>query len=193
MSELEPLVALGPPTITRPVAYHFRFTHWGWAIFTLNDSTCEFSIQSDWGCYGYRWHPGGLSMRTLTQFIAGCDAGYLIGKLQLGTQSKALEAELDSDATRRQVRESICAARREKILSTAAARLLWECADDWYRSDFEYAACPLELDRFLGYLPEYIRHRPSGWYRVLHDHLLPFFCKYLREHVLEQKGREDRV
>lgn len=62
----------------------------GWALATINDDTCELTIQSDWGNWSYRWHAAGMAMRadgrreTLTEFIADrnedyCD--YLADKL----------------------------------------------------------------------------------------------------------------
>jgi len=57
-------------TISTATAYSFRFANGGWAIFTVNDSTGELSIQSDWGEWAHRWHIGHLGSPTLTKFIA---------------------------------------------------------------------------------------------------------------------------
>lgn len=183
----EPLTLRAPPSITRPTAYHFRFAVEGWAIFTLNDETCEFTVQSDWGVYGYRWHQAGLGKPTLTEFIATAGADYLVGKLQLGTQSTNLADVVDGDGTLREVRREICEQHLEGRVTRGEARDLWELADDWYAADFEYAACDVELSAFLGYLPQYVKKRNTGWYLVLRDQLLPFFCAWLRENVVAKQ------
>lgn len=183
----EPFTLRAPPSITRPTAYHFRFAREGWAIFTLNDETCEFSIQSDWGCYGCRWHQNGLGKRTLTEFIATAGSHYLIGKLQLGTQSKNLDDIVDVDATLRAVRQEICEQRRGGGITRAEARDLWELADDWMGTDFDYAACDVELAAFLEHAPQYVKKQPTGWCLVLRDQLLPFFCGWLRENVVKRE------
>ena len=183
----EPFALRGPPSITRPTAYSFRFKREGWAIFTLNDETCEFSIQSDWGVYGYRWHQGGLPSRTLTEFVATAGPDYLIGKLQLGTQSTNLEDVVDSDATLRVVRKEIREQRLDGRITKSEARELWNSADEWNDAGFDYAACGPDLSEFLEHLPQYIRHKHTGWYMVLHDELLPFFCEWLRKNVVTKE------
>src|SRR3954468_12887558 len=99
MAMTEPFTLREPPSTTRPTAYHFRFKAEGWAIFTINDETCEFSIQSDWGVYGYRWLQGGFGERTLTEFIAKTSPDYIVNKLQIGTCSVNLDDVIDEIAT----------------------------------------------------------------------------------------------
>lgn len=90
-SHVKPFAFTGATTAT---AYHFRTNeHGGWAICTVNDSTCELTVQSDWGNWSYRWGGGKSGFgsvgkgdderaRTLTEFIADRTAAdYLADKL----------------------------------------------------------------------------------------------------------------
>lgn len=190
----ERLALRSPVQVTRPTAYHFVFAGSGWAIFTLNDETCEFGIQSDWGVYGYRWHQSGLGKRTLTEFVAAGSYDYLVNKLQLGTQTTNLKDVLDEDRTLSRLREEICRARREGGCDRERARELWDEVDEWRSTDFETACCPEELSGFLGGQPwEYLHFGPSGWSIVLRDVLLPFFCSWLRENVLTKQAEVSNV
>lgn len=57
----------------------------GWAICTINNSTGELHIQSDWGNWQYRWStdPRNLGCANLTEFMATRDAvDYVANKLQ---------------------------------------------------------------------------------------------------------------
>ncbi len=183
----EPFTLRAPPSITRPTAYHFRFAVEGWAIFTLNDETCEFTVQSDWGVYGFRWSQCGLGERTLTEFIATANPDYLLSKLQLGTRSKELEDVIDCDATLAVVQEEIASQFRDGRITGRQESAYRDSADEWNDNDFDFAACDSELEEFLGYLPEYIRMKPTGWYLVLRDQLLPFFSAWLRENVVAKQ------
>lgn len=75
-----------PPRISTAKAYSFRCPDgFGeWAICTVNDATGELHVQSDWGCWAYRWGNTFGGGKNLTQFIADRDphaSHYLADKL----------------------------------------------------------------------------------------------------------------
>jgi hypothetical protein len=197
----EQLTQRGDVSITRPAAYHFRFDGFGggWAIFTVNDETGEFTVQSDWGVYGYRWHTPDLPTKNLTRFLASKgksqhDCDYITSKLQLGTRSHELEEVVDLKATRKALRYAIGDDYSDGALTKERVPELLDEIDSWESDGFVHGSAPDELvDHFSDHreLFECIRHKPSGWYRVLTYHLLPFFCRWLRENVVEKREVAD--
>lgn len=169
-------------TTSTAKSYRWVFND-GWLIVTINDETCELNIQSDWGNYGYRWSPGGWGTdESFTGFVARMYPDYMLGKFQLGTQSKNLEDVIDTDATLKKLRKQICSDRRSKDLTDAEARELWEQADAWEREDFYIPYCPYELGEYLGESPHYyIVEKNSGWYEVFREELIPLFQAHLKE------------
>lgn len=191
-------------TTTTANAYSFRFK-WGWAIFTINESTGEVAICSDWGSYSHRWHVGALGERadgsrvTLTEFLAGCCSrdrdDYVVRKLKLDSQSKCLEDVFDREATLQGVRKCVREYRREQRLTRDEARELWHEALAWVDHEYgcTFESCPDQLCRFLnGTIDaayEYIERKPSVRFVFLRDQLLPFFGKWLRDNVVNQPAK----
>jgi hypothetical protein len=167
-----------------------------WFIATINDSTCELLITSDYGNYAHRW-PNAFGGRTLTEFLASkgreqYDCDYIVNKLRTSTRSKELDEVVDDAATRTEVAGRIIKARREQELSMRSARSLWDDMESWIGDDCNMEALSSELAEFLGGQHEAwgcIRHKPSGWYLVLRDELLPFFCRWLRENVVNKAAK----
>lgn len=190
---VDELTLRGEVSITRPTAYHFRFDGFGggWAIFTVNDETGEFTVQSDWGVYGFRWHPPHLPTSNLTLFLAGKgkeehDCCYITNKLQLGTQSRELDDVVDREATRKALRYAIGDDYSDGVLTKERVPELLEEIDSWEGNDFDYGSVPSELvDHFDCHVSlfDYVKHKHSGRYKVLTYELLPFFCRWLREHI----------
>ena len=110
--------------VSTAVAFHFRTNeHGGWAICTVNDSTCELNVQSDWGNWSYRW-AGGKSgfgsvgegenarARTLTEFISDRSCGnYLADKLWGGGYGGRV---FDAEETVKDLRKMLCAQRLDQ-------------------------------------------------------------------------------
>jgi hypothetical protein len=171
-------------------SYHFRFEEtFGWAIFTVNDSTGELNIQSDWGDWAHRWGGAGLGGKTISQAIASwTDAHYLCDKLHYGKDRD----QFDGVETRKGLRERILEKRREMDISKEAARELWDETEhhiDFDTPDTFMNSISREMDQFLdGMAYEYIRRSPTYGWEILLRQLLPLFIDTLRkEQGLEPK------
>lgn len=92
------------------VTFHFRPIEdmFGWALCTVNNTTGELAVQSDWGNWAHRWnvehlgHVGSDGRRaTLLEFIAERDEGhcdYLARKLASSAEIEQFE-QFDADDT----------------------------------------------------------------------------------------------
>ena len=107
----------------------------GWALCTVNDSTGELSICSDWGSWSYRWHVAHLGTSgdrplTLTEFIAGRSSGaheYLADKLT--SEDRAKREAFSPEKTVASLREYIRQRRRDEPdgkMDAAMARQLYD-------------------------------------------------------------------
>ena len=116
---------------TKSVAtsYGYRFTDYsGWAIFTVNDSTGELSLQSDWGNFSYRWNTGALGKgKTLTTFLAGTNSHYVAEKFGV------VSTELDESETRKAIRSAL-----DVRADDVASALLEDAIDDVDDLDFTH-------------------------------------------------------
>lgn len=182
-------------TFTSARTYYFRSDNrlGGWALCTVNDTTGELLITSDWGSFSHLWNPKHLGSPSLTQFIAdrqGCD--YLANKL-LGREDARV---LDADATIKKWRKTLCKQRlseghagadhppyylaRDQRLDAALARAIWDALgslfdDERNESIFIEHAYQIEgFSRWISECPwEDTEHRDSHAYRLLVDFLLP--------------------
>lgn len=91
----------------------------GWVLATVNDTTHELLIQSDWGSWSYRWPAAGMATGsdgrrcTLTEFIAARDTGhcdYLADKLT----SHEERHQFDSYESVKSMRRALLAKRLEQ-------------------------------------------------------------------------------
>jgi len=187
-----PKLELGDVSIGTVEYYHFKFTR-GWAIFVVNNETGEFSVQSDWGNFGYRWNtdPKCLGAPDLAHFIAGASYGYIADKLA-ANEPREFREEFDQEGTEQEVRHSIVEARKDTQIDHEEAADLWslvqdvnfESADGFLNS---LAHCD-ELNEFLGEEPWYnIQTKPSHGYCFLREILIPFFCRWLKDHLREDQ------
>ncbi|MGN6106657.1 MAG: hypothetical protein ACTHU0_16240 [Kofleriaceae bacterium] len=128
----EPALKLTSTSTAR--TYHFRPEKgFGWACCTVNDSTGELAIQSDWGSWSYRWSsdPKSLGAPTLTHFLSdrlGVD--YIARKLQReGKDGRRFSPKLTLAAMRGAVLERRLEDGREpasgRHLSRERARAIW--------------------------------------------------------------------
>jgi hypothetical protein len=176
----------GPPTKPVPERWHFRFNHFGWAIFTICNETGCFDIQSDWGDYSHRWNPAHLGEgMTLKRFIAADGrADYLTNKLSYNKPREFTE-EWDADETRLRVKGRIIEARKSGAIDRARAAELW--------FDLKHYACFDSVDAFLWglqgchHLGDWLEEpfeccvfKTSSAHDFLLEKLLPFFQAHLR-------------
>lgn len=101
----------------------------GWFIVVL-DETGFFSTVSDYGSYAYQWSAFSGDFR---KFLCGCDAGYLISKLNPRKVP-------DWDQTYENVKQHILEERRGGFYSKDKARFLLNLAKDKIKrqSDFDF-------------------------------------------------------
>lgn len=170
--------------ISKPVSYSFKFGEYGaWCIFTINNATGEFLITSDWGHWSHRWHTAALKGLPLHQFLLQCEPTYIVRKLAHNNPAD-LAKEIDETATIAHVRKMILKDRRAEHLSAYDARLLWDAVGVW---NIEYTYYDGQMDTNLyQYLVDpyaYIQHQDSHNYTFLVEKLIPFFQKWLSEHI----------
>lgn len=179
-----PLVLNGEVSVSTPVSYNFHFKPYGWAIFTINDRTGEFSIQSDWGTYGYRWSTarGAIGNRTLTQFLLSCDTDYIVRKFSMENRGE-LARQVCVQRTEEALKKHICEARRSGDLKKDAAREHWDDVVSWSEHSFSMESCPDALYTFLSEPWEYLEEDYPHRFYFLRDRLLPYFFQWLRNHL----------
>jgi hypothetical protein len=188
--KLPELVSLGDPVKGTSRTWNFSFKHCGWAIFTLNDGTGEFSITSDWGNYSHRWnvnHLGGGA--TLTQFIANAGPEYIATKFSY-EKGEGFREQFDPDETFKALKKLIIDERRNYAIDKEETRELWDQLVEWGENHLLGATDPNqaiadlswweELNKWLDCPWDHFCWRPSGAYLFLTQRLLPFFQQYLR-------------
>jgi hypothetical protein len=97
--------------------YSFRFEEpFSWAIFTINNATGEFHIQSDWGNWQHRWPMQAIGEshakheKPLTHFLGDRgDAGYVTDKLHYDCNDK--RDQFSEDRTKEEIKKQILSAR----------------------------------------------------------------------------------
>lgn len=196
MNEKYPYEQRGLVEISRPFTYSFRYSPNGWANHTLNDTTGEYSLESDWGSYQHRWHIGALGTDksgrtyTLTEFISRAGVHYIADKFSYNSQPD-LKDVVDPLATVNAIQEAL----KEEGYKAAALRSLVGHALRWSRS------CDADIDAYYRdddfeelreamkgrEISEYIRHDKSPRYYCLVEFILPHFQKYLRAHLKKAK------
>lgn len=190
-------------TLTCARTYHFQSTEClgGWALCTVNDTTGELLIVSDWGNWSHIWNPKHLGSPSLTDFIASREGyDYLASKL-LGRDGAWV---LDADATIAAWRKELCKRRldqgregadnapyylaRENRLDAALARDMWHdlgslFEDEMHEAIFIEHAGQIEgFTRWISQEPwENTKHRYSHAYRLLVHFLLPALAKACAE------------
>jgi hypothetical protein len=180
--------------------YSFRWPDYSsWAIFTVCDSTGEFSIQSDWGGFFYRWNIDALGGgQTLTEFLASSnDPHYVMNKLCYDRPD--LGDEYDEEATRtlwqkmlwdRMDGVTFCKPEADEI--GELMERFFELAQDGGQHGADIALWTMdpELHEFFYEEPwEYVVRRPPWKVIICRDELLPRFFRYLRDHVVQRKDK----
>lgn len=178
--------------------WSFKFK-WGWAIFTVNCTTGEFSIQSDWGNYAYRWNTGALGGgMTLLEFIAQAEADYIVRKFAYDKPpdfQKQFSAEKTREAIEAWIKDGD-SPNTELLLQqlgefyTAALGGCRSFDEAYHLFTQDRVPCDLydalDSDMMFG---ELLAGEPSGAYLMVRDRLLPFFQRYLRSDVLGGRVR----
>lgn len=162
----------------------------GWATCTVNDTTGELAIQSDWTdpC-GYRWPVAHLGCPTLTDFLASAreDYEYLVGKLLPSERRETFSP----DETVKAMRQRVIAGRRDGDLSRPEARELWDGLGDLvHHSDSSAFFANLDETSYRSWFDDVFEDRrdvPSHEARALSDHILPELAKSCAAEVQRRK------
>jgi len=183
-SHLPELKLKGTAHVGTAVTYSFVFDMYGgWANFTINDSTGEFNVNSDWGSWCYRWHTNSLGENTrLTQFLLQCDADYIVRKFAVDGTSD-LKDTVDDEETLKAIRTHICEARRTRDIDKGVARAYWCEAETFVENSCNIDNMDLDLYRFLDAPWEYIATKKSHRYMLLTRRLIPFFKAWMKNHL----------
>lgn len=180
---------------SKPTTYHFRSPRplGGWALCTVNDTTGELCITSDWGNFSYRWNPspGCLGAASLTEFIGRRhedDVDYLAGKLNVESE------EFDHHATVMAFCKMLCKQRlrdgrwRNRLgLDALIARSLWselhamdDCGEDLFLERF----CQIYNHGYITNSPwEYLVMKQTRQDGVLRAVILPALIKACKEAI----------
>lgn len=149
--------------------YSIRFEHFGWIVAHVSDATGVLSIASDWGNWSYRWNTQHLGHPTLTEFLLAADIRYIANKLI----AYGRDRYANLNETRKSFRETVCANRRAKLLSRAAAAELWAEIEAW-----EGGELPGEFTW------EDIVYEDTPEFRALKEIVLPSLLCAMKEPVL---------
>ena len=187
-------------TLTSAITYQFHVEgrDFGWALCTMNDTTGELAIISDWGNWSHIWNPRHLGSPSLHDFIGVRTHGgngafdYLAMKLLGRSAAWRFEAE----ATVTKWRKRLCEARLEHgrrmrdyrysympplgnpVLDAGLARELWDALGeidaDFSESLFIERAMQLDGIGWISERPwEETEHVLSYDYRILTESILP--------------------
>jgi len=181
--------------------YRFVFKGYlsGWVIFTVCDATGELSVQSDWGCWGYRWNIDHLGNGdTLTEFIRDRDpehSHYLADKLSYSMPSDTRELP-DEEGTEEAIRSHILERRRSMDISKDEAREAWDDTELFMGEYAEggptvaYYNIPASLNEVLGsdIYEGFFLTKENPSLTVLRESLLPLLINELK--VLYPKGEK---
>lgn len=174
--------------------YHFVFEEpFAWAIFSINDRTGEFSIQSDWGNWSYRWNIDNLGdtslkhPKPLTYFLSDRDeCSYIVNKFAYNRKDRE---EFDGEATRKAVKRIIISLRQDRELDQASARMYWDRLINFdmahsymFISEVDYGFADHGVLLEMAY--DALHFRQSAHFNILQYKLLPFFINYLNREIL---------
>lgn len=178
--------------LTSARTYHFQSTETlgGWALCTVNDTTGELLIVSDWGNWANLWNPKHLGRPSLTHFIADRNTyDYLANKL-LGKSAWVLDADATVAKWRQcLVEQRLCEGRRVTLrhdrepLTARRAREIWEDLGSLFEDErdesifIEHAMQIDGIEWISKELWESTVHCYSHEYKVLVDFLLPALAK----------------
>lgn len=183
-----PNLELRHSQMSKAVTYSFWFKGYSsWANFTINDGTGEFSVQSDWGSWAYRWHTNSLGEgKTLTHFLLECDADYIVNKFKIGGAAD-LKDVVDPKGTLNAIKERIDEAQQDDRITKQVARALWLAAVEYTEMNrCDATLIDSDLCDFLNEPHEYTEYEPSHTYVLLVRRLIPFFQDWLKDHLANE-------
>jgi hypothetical protein len=194
---------------TQADVYRFRWPDYcSWAIFTVCNETGEFSVQSDWGIFAYRWNTDslGASYADLTEFLANTGPDYVMNKFCYTKQEDTRDV-FDRTATMKGWEEQITEymehrrlfdedrptekqATKKMIRMRERMEEFLDQADGGHPSCVDIALNDMDskLWSFLGDEPyDTLKYRTATTVLICRDELLPRFFAHLKDHVVPQR------
>lgn len=177
--------------------YHFRAEkHFGWALCTVNNSTGELNITSDWGAWSYRWHTAHLGEVSLTHFIANreVDDGrhYIADKLTSDDRSKrwVFSPELTVAHLLELLRERVACG---EVDAHAADELKGALDDLKHTEDVrDFVNAYYEIDHYKSITDavefEHLQNELVASYIILRDAIVPALIAACRDHLAKFEG-----
>lgn len=175
---------LSRATTSQVTSVHLVFKPSGYATFYVDDAQGTLAVESDWGCWAYRWgrgswiHPSHDLSAALRGQI-GSDHDYVTRKL-----FGANDDEYNPEATRKAWRERLLEQRRCGRITRELAREAWDQIGEIDLDEPALAYQALddlpELDRVLGDRCEIFERTMRRQFVLMRDVLLPAFVAELR-------------
>lgn len=165
-----------------PITFHFVCLE-SWMFCTLNSSTGEVQIMSDWDNYAHRWNvsPPALGDLTLLQFFAAADNDYLAKKLTRRDQREAFDLE----KTRAAALQQVLLRRSRRDIDAETARFTWDLISDIEADSIDEFTTQFYVDYIDGLDHPEARYSDTNGFIRLRDEMIPAIQSAIKERLTQ--------